>query len=178
MLTALATATTLGVAGWGAWELVGVFTGGGETSRAQEADPACSPQVEAADAKPVRLPEPKDITVNVYNATTRTGLAQRTADELEKRGFTIGEVDNAPPEFDKKVKASGLLLGSEEAYRNHALSVLGTQVKGAETRTDDRKGKDVDLVIGDGFDKLTSPEGATQALTALASPSPKPTPSC
>src|SRR5690606_19462232 len=64
VLTALATATTLGVAGWGAWELVGVFTGGGETSRAQEADPACSPQVEAADAKPVRLPEPKDITVN------------------------------------------------------------------------------------------------------------------
>jgi len=179
VLSVLAVTTAVGVVGWGTWELVGVFTGGERSTQAEgRGTGACSSRAQVAEATPVRLPKPKDITVNVYNATTRTGLAKRTAEELEKRGFTIGEVDNAPPEFDKKVKATGLLLGSEESYRNHTLSVLGTQVKGAETRTDDRKGEAVDLVLGDGFRKLTPEENATQALAALASPRPSPTPSC
>lgn len=175
----LAATTALGVAGWGTWELVDVFTDNDRSSQAGKRDTdTCTSRVQAADAKPVRLPEPEDITVNVYNATTRTGLAKRTAKELEKRGFTIGEVDNAPPELDKKVKATGLLMGSEKAYRNHTLSVLGTHVAGAETRTDDRKGKAVDLVLGNGFKKLTPRKGAMQALAALASPRPTPGPSC
>ncbi|NED06084.1 LytR C-terminal domain-containing protein, partial [Streptomyces sp. SID6648] len=57
------------------------------------------------------LPKPGQVTVNVLNATTRSGLAQKTADELKKRGFRVGEVSNAPAEYDKKVTGTGLLLG-------------------------------------------------------------------
>src|SRR5882762_6271616 len=34
--------------------------------------------------------------VNVYNATLRAGFAETAADELRKRGFTIGKIDNDP----------------------------------------------------------------------------------
>src|SRR3712207_8090848 len=57
----------------------------------------------SATAEP---PEPGRITVNVFNATPRSGLAKQTADELKKRGFKIGDVGNASKEFDKKVKRS------------------------------------------------------------------------
>ncbi len=63
----------------------------------------------------------------MLNATTRSGLAQKTADELKKRGFRIGEVANAPATFDKKVKGTGVLLGPAAAL-DTALPVLGTQL--------------------------------------------------
>ena len=57
------------------------------------------------------LPKPAAIKVNIYNATPRSGLAKAAADELKKRGFTIGKVGNAPAAYDKKVPGTGMLLG-------------------------------------------------------------------
>lgn len=152
----------------------GTAPGAGKATRA--ADRPSRPG--AASAKP--LPEPASITVNVLNATPEPGLAAKTAKELKKRGFTIGEVANAPAALDKKVKATGLLIGATGADTTARLKVLGTHLKGAGTRYDDRKGDAVDLVIGDGFKKLTAAGAADRAVAALASPppSPSPTPGC
>jgi hypothetical protein len=118
------------------------------------------------------VPKPAQITVNVFNATTRSGLAKNTADELKKRGFKIGDVGNAAKEFDKKVKGTGILLGPASSL-NSSLPVLATQLTTAERRTDaGRKGGAVDLIIGNGFKSLTSKADADKALTALASPRP------
>jgi hypothetical protein len=54
--------------------------------------------------------------------------------------------------------------------------VLGTQLPGAEHRTDTRKGTDVDLIIGSGFKQLAQPSAAQKALSALAAPRPTPGP--
>ncbi|PJE96470.1 hypothetical protein CUT44_18410 [Streptomyces carminius] len=123
-------------------------------------------------------PRPAAVTVNVYNATTRAGLAKKTADELRKRGFKVGEVANAPASLDKKVKETGLLMGAPAAYRTGAFDVLLTQLPGAVVRPVDRKGGEVDLVLGDAFRALAAEPAARKALTALASPSPSPSPSC
>src|SRR5688572_9167263 len=72
--------------------------------------PACAHTASRTTA-PKALPATGTITVNVLNATTRGGLAQKTADELKKRGFRIGEVGNATKEYDKKVKGTGVFLG-------------------------------------------------------------------
>ncbi|NUU22988.1 MAG: LytR C-terminal domain-containing protein, partial [Streptomycetaceae bacterium] len=45
---------------------------------------------------PANLPAADTITVNVYNATNRTGLAKTVADALKARGFVIGKVANDP----------------------------------------------------------------------------------
>ncbi|MEU7395117.1 LytR C-terminal domain-containing protein [Streptomyces albogriseolus] len=170
----VASVAVLGVGGWGTLQLVDVFTGGGDSASAAGTKAACGTAKPSASpvgaAKP--LPLPGTITVNVLNATTRSGLAQKTADELKKRGFRIGEVANAPATFDKKVKGAGVLLGPATAL-DTALPVLGTQLAGAERRTDPaRKGAELDLIIGDAFRGLTAKADADKALTALANPEP------
>lgn len=136
-VVAVACVTVLGVLGWGTLQLIDVFTGG--------------------DKAAVVLPKPGQVTVNVLNATTRGGLAQKTADELKKRGFRVGDVSNAPKEYDKKVAGTGLLLGPTTSLKT-SLTVLGTQLPGAEHRADAaRKGAAVDLIIGNGFKGLAKP---------------------
>ncbi|GHF42049.1 membrane protein [Streptomyces mashuensis] len=179
-LAAVASAAALGLAGWGTYQLVEVFTGGPEQTRtvAAHSGTDCKP---AAHGRPgVRRdgpppPKPGDITVNVYNATPRGGLAKITADELERRGFRIGKVGNAQEDYDKKVTATAVLLGSREAV-DGALKVLGTQLGGTEVKNDDRESpQEVDLVLGAAYKSLTPKEDADKALAALTEP-PKPSP--
>ncbi|MFI8850808.1 LytR C-terminal domain-containing protein [Streptomyces sp. NPDC053499] len=119
------------------------------------------------------FPRPGDITVNVLNATSRSGLAKNTADELKKRGFKIGKIGNASAEFDEKVEKAGILIGAPGSSTSDRLQVLGTQLENTETRYDERDGKDVDLILGKGFEHLTKKKAATAALAELAgSPHP------
>ncbi|MFJ1748759.1 LytR C-terminal domain-containing protein [Streptomyces sp. NPDC088116] len=169
-LAAVAAVASLGLVGWGTTQLIDVFSGDGKkgTSAGRKSD--CAPSQKPAKA----LPKPGQITVNVYNATPRGGLAKSTADELKKRGFVIGKVGNAPAPYDKKVPGAGMLLGAPTAS-DSSLTVLGAQLKGATPKTDARKTADVDLIIGTAFKSLNVPKVANQALATLAKPV---TPSC
>ncbi|WP_232544148.1 LytR C-terminal domain-containing protein [Streptomyces buecherae] len=177
VFAAIGSALALGVIGWGTLQLIEVFTGGGgSTAHASEDRGACEPQgTPSPSARP--LPKPAAITVNVYNATTRGGLAKETADELRKRGFKVGKVGNAPAAYDKKVKGAGVVLGPKAATDGRT-DVLGTQLAGAQTRTDARKGQDVDLIIGDGYRKLAAERDARRALAALSQPAPRSSTNC
>ncbi|WP_077801301.1 LytR C-terminal domain-containing protein [Streptomyces sp. JHA26] len=174
-LAGVACAAVLGALGWGTLQLIDVFTGGGAASAAgAAADCRVAPARASASPAAVAVPKPAQVTVNVLNATTRKGLAQQTADELKKRGFRIGDVGNAPAEFDKKVAGSGVLLGPTAALKG-SLPVLGTQLPAAERRTDAaRKGATVDLIIGDGFKGLAKQADADAALVRLTAPQPTP----
>ena len=173
-----------GVLGWGTLQLVDVFTGNGSSASASGSGSnphTCATddrdsgarrkgtETEATGAAAANLPKPKAITVNVLNATTRSGLAQKTADTLEKRGFKIGEVGNAPARFDKKLTKRGVLLAAPGKENTARLKVLGAQLDGAKTEYDERDGEDVDLVLGDAFKKLTPKK---DAVAALAEPKP------
>lgn len=176
VVLAVASVAALGMIGWGTLQLIDVFTGNGRKASAAGAKADCETKVTPSGTPSPSatglLPEPGGITVNVFNATTRSGLAKQTADELKKRGFKIGDVGNAPKEFDKKVKGTGIVLGPAESI-NGSLPVLATQLTSAERRTDAaRKGKDVDLIIGNSFKALTKKADADKALAALAEPEP------
>jgi len=170
----VASAAVLGLIGWGSLQLIDVFTGGSRTSAA-----GSKVNCVKASASPTTaaraLPGPAQITVNVFNATPRTGLAKETADELKKRGFRIGDVGNATKEYDKKVTGVGVLIGPK-ASLDTSLPVLGTQLANAERRTDTRTGATVDLVLGDRFTSLTGRTDADKALAALTGSSPSPSP--
>lgn len=175
VLLVVASAAVLGVIGWGTLQLIDVFTGGKKASAAGGGTHCATDAAAKSGPSPAgtarALPKPGQITVNVLNATARSGLAKQTADELKKRGFRIGQVGNATKEFDKKIKGSGILLGPASAL-NTSLPVLATQLPGAERRTDTRKGTDVDLIIGDGFKQLAQKPAADKALAALNAPQP------
>ncbi|MET9547533.1 LytR C-terminal domain-containing protein [Streptomyces sp. NPDC006627] len=184
VLAIIASAAAIGLIGWGTLELIHVFSGTDKASAAGRSARHCdrggpgtgtkSGARPAVEAKP--LPRPAQITVNVFNATPRGGLAKNTADELKKRGFAIGKVGNATKQYDKKVKGTGILLGAKAAA-DTALPVLGTQLAGAEHRTDGRTGGEVDLILGTRFKDLAKKEDADKALAALAKPEPTSTPS-
>ncbi|MFI9828512.1 LytR C-terminal domain-containing protein [Streptomyces sp. NPDC051913] len=176
VLALVASVAALGLVGWGTLQLIGIFTGNDDKASAAGPKADCatsaSPSASASTSSSAH-PRPAQITVNVFNATPRAGLAKKTADELKKRGFKIGDVGNASAEFDKKVKGAGLLLGRTSAMGT-SLPVLGTQLAGAETRADGRKGGDVDLIIGTGFKALAKKADADKALAALGKPQPAP----
>ncbi|UXY28532.1 LytR C-terminal domain-containing protein [Streptomyces sp. HUAS TT20] len=166
----VASVTALGLVGWGTLQLIDVFTGGGKKAAAAGSKADCATKASPSATPAVALPEPGGITVNVYNATPRSGLAKATADELKKRGFRIGEVGNASAALDGKIKGTGLLIGPASAL-NTSLPVLATQLASAERRTDaGRKGTDLDLVIGTDFKTLTKQTDADKALAKLTTP--------
>ncbi|MEU0103116.1 LytR C-terminal domain-containing protein [Streptomyces sp. NPDC006267] len=166
----------LGLAGWGTLQLIDVFTGGDKSASAADHKPDCPTPKPSAAPSAKGLPKPAAIKVNVYNATTRSGLAKSAAEELKKRGFTIGEVGNASKEYDKKVPAAAVLLGAPTAM-NSSFTVLGTQLAGTVQKTDTRKTGEVDLILGAKFKAFNTPQEATAAMAALTKPAPAPAPS-
>ncbi|MFE2282778.1 LytR C-terminal domain-containing protein [Streptomyces sp. NPDC059443] len=179
VLLVLGSIVGLALIGYGAMQLIDVFRGGTDKRGTAAAPKDCAtptPKAGAAGAvasaaPQVTLPQPGTITVNVYNATPRAGLAKAVGDELKKRGFLIGKVGNAPADFDKKVPGAGILVGSPQTDKA-TFSVLGTNLGGATHQTDARESADIDLILGDAFKELTPKEEADKALAALANPQP------
>ncbi len=120
---------------------------------------------------------PATTTVNVYNATTRSGLAARTASELRTRGYLIGDVANDRLEREVAGPAE-VRFGPAGASRAQLLIPLGG--KGTTQLADKRKSSVVDLVIGEKFTQLAAAPRTTgkpmcpppTPAAASASPSP------
>jgi hypothetical protein len=150
--------------------------GSGPQARTAARDCAATPAREETAAPP----EPAAVTVNVYNATEREGLAADTADALAERGFTVGEIANAPDDLRGRVDGTGLLLAAPAAEESGALRVLATQVEGTGTGAplpdEAAAGADpattVDLVLGEGFTALTDRAEADRRLAELTAPAP------
>ena len=133
-------------------------------------------------------PTPAKITVNVYNATDRNGLAARTATEVRKRGFTVSTVSNDP--LAKRVAGTAeVRYGKSGAPASKLVIAL---VKGAKAVQDARVDGSVDLVLGEKFTTLapaakpattkpatTKPATTKPATTAPATTAPStPTGGC
>ncbi len=118
-------------------------------------------------APPAAVP-PGKVTVNVYNATDRRGLAARVATQLRKRGFKVVKVDNDP--LDRRVTGLAEVRHSEPGAgaARTVVAQVGTVVAVPDQRTD----ASVDLVLGAGFRALQPLAAAAAAL----SPTPQPMP--
>ncbi len=133
-----------------------------------------APAEPAAPVDPKAVPQPQSVTVNVYNATAKAGLAARTADELKKRGFVIGKVGNAPTALDKKVPGTATVVGGPAALG--AMTLLGAQIAGATNTPDARTDATVDFVIGDSYNALLDETQAAAALALATKPTASPAP--
>jgi hypothetical protein len=123
--------------------------------------PSASPQPSAVPAS--------EITVNVYNATDRRGLATTVAAQLRRRGFEVHKVANDP--------AGRTVTGIAEVRSGPggaaAARTVGAQVGDYVAVPDQRTTTEVDLVVGAGFTRLSSAQEATAQLspTPVARPS-------
>jgi hypothetical protein len=96
----------------------------------------------------------QQITVSVYNGTKRSGLADRTMAELERRSFKPGEVANAPSGINaKRVTVLSTTKDDPQAvlvaqqFKPQADIVLST----------DEFGAGIDVVLGPGFKNMRKP---------------------
>jgi hypothetical protein len=119
-----------------------------------------------------QYPAPATITVNVYNATARAGLAKGVAAEMQARGFAVGAVANDPTKATIAAPAEVRHgPGGEQAA-----AVVAAQVSGAVVVADARADGTVDLALGDGYTALVAPDVAAATL-APKPPAGCPTPS-
>ena len=152
----LVLAAFVAFAGWFAWNTItdsGSDTTGDDPTTATTCLPAVPPDA----------PAPGDISLNVYNATDRNGLASSAAREMRTRGFAILDVANDP--LDKPV--TGIAEVRAGPGSESAASVVIAQVPGAVFVLDARTDGTVDLVVGDAFEAL-APAGVPATLRAGA----------
>ncbi len=128
-----------------------------------------------APAAPGAAPQPGQITVNVYNATGRPGLAGDAAKIVKGRGFVVGTVGNDPA----KKQIAGTAEVRYGKNGEAAAKVVSALVAGAAPVTDARADASVDLVLGNAFTAVVaappappagSPAGTAGATAAPASP--------
>ncbi|MCG6494490.1 LytR C-terminal domain-containing protein [Kitasatospora sp. A2-31] len=167
----------------GGVQLYDIFTGKGRNSSAQACatpsgkplaaptpTPDASPGAPAGDPK--AIPQPTAFKLNVFNATTKSGLAGRTAEEFTKRGFTVDKKGNAPAELDKKVPGTAVVIAGPAGAG--AATLISSQIAGATVTTDTRTDNTVDVVVGDSYNALLDETQAAAALALATKPSPTP----
>ncbi len=92
-----------------------------------------------------------DVTVSVYNAGTRSGLASRTQDELLARGFLPGDLGNAPDDVDGVRKVRVLAPKTDDPAASLVARQFGKKVR---VKQHDDLGAGVEVVVGDKFKGL------------------------
>ena len=110
-------------------------------------DPTCA----SDDQQVAKYVRRGDVTVSVYNSGNTAGRAQSTMDQLERAGFKVGEVNNAPTGL-KAERAAVYSTKTDDPAAELVARALG---KGTQVvRTDEDLGPGVDVVIGDKFKRL------------------------
>jgi len=105
------------------------------------------------------------VQVSVFNGGTRSGLADETMRLLARRGFTQGDIGNAPT--DAKVGRVRVLTTA----KNDMAAALVARQFGRTTRvivTDTDLGPGIDVIVGNKFGKLAK---AKRVLVAQSSSS-------
>lgn len=103
------------------------------------------------------IADPREITINVYNATQVTGLAGRVANELRERGFTVGAVSNDP--LGQTLEASAAVRYGEPGV-SYA-ETFKTIVNEPALQPDERPDAVVDFVLGNFFTELNPAPAGT-----------------
>jgi hypothetical protein len=110
----------------------------------------------------------RDVHLNVYNATKRRGLASDVAQQLRKRGFRVGKVENDPANRT----VTGIAEVRASTSGTAAARTVGAQVTSYVSVPDQRKDASVDLVLGAAFRTLRTPAAATAAMSPTPAPRP------
>jgi len=152
---AAAALAVLVMAMWGMKALTAPFGTSDSSSTSAVCGPASHRTVKRAD-----------VTVSVYNAGKRQGRAGVTMDLLERAGFGVGAVGNAP----KGTKVWAAVVHTTRTV--HPDATLVARALGAQVRvvvTSDDLGPGVDVIIGDHFRKLNPKAPRSVRVTNQAS---------
>ena len=135
--------------------------------RTDESPKSASSSACATAAKAPPSLDPKTVHLRVLNGTDQQGLAQDVADRLKGRGFVVDEVSND----SSGRKVTGVAELRHGPRGTSAADYVRLYLPDAGDYTDTRATSQVDVVVGPGFDGLTSPEQVAAGLSSAAKPS-------
>ena len=95
--------------------------------------------------------EPESVQVRVLNATGQAGLAGRTAQLLEERGFTISSTTSGASDYSEQ---AGAVVSGPEGYAQ-AMSLQRHLPGTVYVLDEDKRGQLVDFEVGAEFSELT-----------------------
>jgi len=111
--------------------------------------------------------KPREVTLNVFNATGRTGLAAKAARSLERAGFKVETVDNDP--LGRTILTVGEIRVGPSGMAGAIL--VSKRLAGFRVVQDGRADATVDVVLGKGFRGLRPPpKGSTTKKGATPTP--------
>ncbi len=140
LLTLLAVLVVFGLIGWNQLSAPGPW----DSDAAASED--CIPGLAKGD-----LVRTTDVTISVYNAGSRSGLASQTQEQLTSRGFIAGDIGNAPEDLEKVKKATVLAPSKDDPAASLVARQFGAKLK--PTKHEDI-GAGVEVVVGDKFTGL------------------------
>lgn len=109
-------------------------------------------------------PPNDQVNVNVFNATAKPGLARTVADQLQARGYKVGEVGNQGTGY------SGVaMVVSGEAGQAGAFNIQ-RNLAGTDYFQDAREDASVDLIVTEDFKELVPQELVDQTPGQLSCP--------
>ena len=127
--------------------------------------PAAAPAEEAVSTCPAATFDytpNEQINLNVYNSTSRPGLARAVADEFLARAFVVGAVAN----IDAGYRGVAAVI-SGAAGQSAAFSVQ-RNLPGSDYFQDSRSDGSVDVILSQDFSALTLPEFVDQTPGKLS----------
>lgn len=134
--------------------------GGDEPAKADQ--PRCEDGVARGDV--VRTDE---VTVSVYNAGSRSGLADQTRSELTARGFIAGDAGNAPAALEDVRSVRVLAPTKKDPTARLVALQFGSNTYVQPTEED--LGPGVEIVVGDDFVGLVDAPSRIKARSNSAS---------
>ncbi len=142
----------------------GVLKIGGSSNQLQaQAQPAAVIENPACPEANFAYQDPASFKVRVLNTTSVSGLAGKTAEALEKRGFKISATSSGLENYQDRV---AVVLAGSSGYAQ-ALTIQ-RQVPGSEFVYDEKMyGTEVDLALGSGFENLVKERKLNTAPGAL-----------
>lgn len=104
------------------------------------------------------------ITLNVYNSTTRPGLARAVADEFLARKFVVGNVSNVNAGYRGVAAVVSGAAGQAAAF------TVQRNVPGTDYFQDSRTDASVDVILAHDYKALVPPELVDQTPGKLSCP--------
>lgn len=106
----------------------------------------------------------QNVTLNVFNATTRGGLAGTVAEQFAARGHKVGAVDNS----DTAYSGIGVVVSGVKGQAA-ALNVQ-RNLAGTDYFQDNREDESVDVILTPGYEGLVDPQLVDQTPGMLQCP--------
>ncbi|MDT5028330.1 MAG: hypothetical protein QOE61_4756 [Micromonosporaceae bacterium] len=117
----------------------------------------------------IKMPDRNAVTINVFNGTTRVGLAEQVGGDFKNRGFNIKKMETAPD--NQKTDQIAEINYGPEAVGAASLVSAYFLVDEAKMNFDiKRTGAEVDVVIGTKFQQLATTTEVNQSIAALGNP--------